>query len=68
MVDPGAGSGRFAVAAGRRFPGAELLAVELDPLAAAVCRGHLAAAGLGGRSRVLAADYRSAELDRDGAS
>ena len=68
VVDPGAGSGRFAVAAGRRFPGAELLAVELDPLAAAVCRGHLAAAGLGGRSRVLAADYRSAELDRDGAS
>ena len=67
VVDPGAGSGRFAVAAGRRFPGAELLAVELDPLAAAVCRGHLAAAGLGGRARVLAADYRSAELGRDGA-
>ena len=67
VVDPGAGSGRFVVAAGRRFPGAELLAVELDPLAAAVCRGHLAAAGLGGRARVLAADYRSAELGRDGA-
>lgn len=62
VVDPGAGSGRFAVATGRRFPAARLVAVELDPLAAAVCRGHLAAAGLAGRARVIAADYRSADL------
>ena len=66
VVDPGAGSGRFAVAAGRRFPRASLLAVERDPLAALVCRGHLAAAGLAGRARVVADDYRSAELGRDG--
>jgi adenine-specific DNA-methyltransferase len=62
VVDPGAGSGRFAVAAGRRFPGARLVAVELDPLAALVCRGHLAAAGLAGRARVVVEDYRSADL------
>ena len=29
IVDPGSGSGRFALAAGRRFPGASLVAVEL---------------------------------------
>ncbi len=59
VVNPGAGSGRFAVAAGRRFPDARLLAVELDPLAAALCRGHLAAAGLAGRAEVWVADYRA---------
>ncbi|MGE4031722.1 MAG: methyltransferase domain-containing protein [Thermoleophilia bacterium] len=62
VVDPGAGSGRFAVAAGRRFPRARIVAVETDPLAAAVCRAHLAAAGLAGRARVVVADYRSADL------
>lgn len=59
VVDPGAGSGRFAVAAGRRFLKAELVAVELDPLAAILARGHLAAAGLANRSRVCMSDYRA---------
>lgn len=58
VVDPGAGSGRFSVAAGRRFRRARIEAVELDPLAAVVARGHLAAAGLARRSRVKRADYR----------
>jgi adenine-specific DNA-methyltransferase len=62
VVDPGAGSGRFAVAAGRRFPRARIVAVESDPLAASVCRAHLAAAGLAGRARVVVADYRTADL------
>jgi hypothetical protein len=62
VVDPGAGSGRFAVAAGRRLPRASLVAVETDPLAALACRAHLATAGLAGRSRVVVADYRTAEL------
>lgn len=34
VVDPGAGSGRFLAAAGRTFPHTELVAVEIDPLAA----------------------------------
>lgn len=58
VVDPGAGSGRFVVAAGRRFPRAELVATELDPVAAFLLRGHLAAAGLAERARVLVDDYR----------
>nr|WP_217923020.1 class I SAM-dependent methyltransferase [Miltoncostaea oceani] len=65
VVDPGAGSGRFTVAAGRRFPHARLLAVERDPLAAVVCRAHVAAAGLAGRARVVVGDYRTADLGRE---
>lgn len=67
VIDPGAGSGRFAVAAGRRFARARLVAVELDPLAATLCRAHLAAAGLAGRARVVVADYRSADLGGESA-
>lgn len=59
VVDPGTGSGRFAVAAGRRFARAEIVAVEIDPLAAILARSHLAATGLARRSRVLVADYRA---------
>jgi len=59
VIDPGAGSGRFAVAAGRRFPRASVLAVELDPVATLVARGHIAAAGLASRARVVLADYRA---------
>ncbi|KUR50024.1 hypothetical protein PST407_01534 [Pseudomonas syringae pv. tomato] len=32
IVDPGAGSGRFILAAGEAFPHAKLVAVEMDPL------------------------------------
>jgi adenine-specific DNA-methyltransferase len=62
IVDPGAGSGRFLLRAARKFPQAELVAVEIDPVAAIVCRGNLAAAGLADRSRVILADYRSLHL------
>ncbi|MFY9487493.1 MAG: hypothetical protein WAP35_02190 [Solirubrobacterales bacterium] len=58
VVDPGSGSARFAVAAGRRFRDSKLVAVELDPLAALLARAHLAAAGFADRSRVILADYR----------
>lgn len=62
VVDPGAGSARFLVAAGRRFIDAELVAIEIDPLAAILARGHLAAAGLASRSQVMVCDYREAKL------
>ena len=58
VVDPGAGSARFLVAAGRRFPDAELVGIEVDPLAATLARAHLATAGLADRSCVLLRDYR----------
>lgn len=59
VIDPGAGSGRFLLRAARRFKSAELVGVELDPLAAAIARGNLAAAGLKDRSRVVLSDYRA---------
>lgn len=62
VVDPGAGSGRFLAAAGRAFPRAKLLGVELDPLAGLLCRAHLAAAGLGDRAEVVIGDFRETPL------
>jgi adenine-specific DNA-methyltransferase len=62
VVDTGTGSGRFLVACGRRFPDAELVGVELDPVAATLARGTLAAAGMTERSRVVVADYCDADL------
>ena len=62
VVDPGAGSGRFVLKAGRAFPSASLVAVELDPLAALVCRANLTAAGFDHRARVIVDDYRQADL------
>ncbi|HEY2574918.1 MAG TPA: N-6 DNA methylase [Streptosporangiaceae bacterium] len=62
VVDPGTGSGRFLLAAGRRWPHAELVGVETDPAAAIVARANLAVAGLAGRSTVINADYRTLRL------
>ena len=60
VVDPGSGSARMLLAAGRRWPRASLVGVEIDPLAAIVGRASLAAAGFAGRSSVLLGDYRDA--------
>jgi len=62
VVDPGSGSARFLIAAGRRWPAAELVGVEIDPVAAMVGRASLAAAGLAARSRIILGDYRSLVL------
>lgn len=64
VVDPGVGSARFLVEAGRRFPKAELVGIEIDPLAALLARAHLAAAGMAHRSRVVLEDYRSLSIPR----
>jgi len=62
VVDPGAGSGRFSVAAGRALRGTALVAVETDPLAATLARAHIAAAGLGERAEVVTDDFRALRL------
>jgi hypothetical protein len=62
VVDPGAGSGRFIVAAGKVFPKAELIAAETDPLAALMLRANLHAHGWSDRARVLVQDYRAISL------
>ena len=62
VVDPGAGSGRFLLAAGKVFPDAELVAVETDPLAVLMIRANAATLGFTDRLTVMAADYRSVQL------
>jgi hypothetical protein len=62
VVDPGVGSARFLVEAGRRFPEAELVGIDIDPLAALMARAHLASAGMAGRASVLVADYRAVTI------
>ena len=62
VVDPGAGSGRFLCAVGPLAPEAELVAVELDPLAALITRANLTVLGFAGRSQVHACDYRLMRL------
>jgi hypothetical protein len=64
VVDPGAGSARFLVAAGRALPSAELVAVEIDPLAALLARAHLLVAGFAARARVEVTDYCELALPR----
>ena len=64
IVDPGAGSGRFTLAAGRAFSDARLVAVESDPLALLLLRANLTAAGLAERSEVVDGDYRCLQLGK----
>jgi hypothetical protein len=61
-VDPGCGSARFLVEAGRQFSTAELIGFEVDPLAALLARANLSTLGLAKRSRVELCDYRTSEL------
>ena len=62
VVDPGAGSGRFLLAAGREFAQAELVAVETDPLAALLLRANAQVRGERHRLTLLVEDYRGVAL------
>ncbi len=58
IVDPGAGSGRYIMAAGEVFPAARLIGVESDPLGALMLRANLCVRGWIGRTEIIAGDYR----------
>jgi adenine-specific DNA-methyltransferase len=62
VIDPGVGSARFLLAAGRRFEDATLIGVDVDPLAAILARANVATAGFGERTTILVGDYRSLEV------
>jgi hypothetical protein len=49
--------------AGLRFPKAFLLGIDIDPVAAVIARGNLAARGLAGRSEIRLIDFRELKLD-----
>lgn len=63
VIEPGVGSGRFLLAAARRFPNASLIGVETDPVAALLARATLAAAGFDQRATVRVEDFRSAQFE-----
>lgn len=65
VVDPGAGSARFLVEAGRLQPEARLVAVEIDPLASLIARANLTVSGFDERSEVYTADFRTLKLALD---
>jgi adenine-specific DNA-methyltransferase len=62
VVDPGAGSAEFLRLAAKKFPKAQLIGIEVDPLAAIIARANLAAAGLADRAEILCGDYRTTAL------
>jgi hypothetical protein len=63
IVDPGAGSGRFILAAAAIFSKAHLIAIEMDPLAALTLRANLHVRGFSKRTTVLVKDYREVKLE-----
>lgn len=62
IVDPGAGSGRFLLAAAPLFPKAQLVAVEIDPLASLLLRVSAHVRGLADRLTLFVDDYRAIAL------
>lgn len=66
VVDCGAGTGRFAIAAARRLPRARIVAVEINPELAALLRQRLAQCELAHRVTVIEADFRSATVQSSG--
>ncbi|HEY8296515.1 MAG TPA: methyltransferase [Candidatus Baltobacteraceae bacterium] len=63
LVDPGCGSGRFAVAAAMHRRNLEIIAVDLDPIATLLTRAALAAVGAT-HARIRQADYVQMEIPR----
>lgn len=64
IVDPGAGSGRFLMAAAKAFPTSDLVAVETDPLALLLLRANAEVSGFAHRLTVKAMDYRRIRLPK----
>lgn len=59
VIDPGAGSGRFAAAVARRQPGLPIIAIDADPLATLMTRAALAV--LNANATVFHQDYLTFE-------
>ncbi|MGE1084187.1 Eco57I restriction-modification methylase domain-containing protein [Pseudomonas shirazensis] len=68
IVDPGVGSGRFLTQAGLAFPSANLVGIDVDPLAALMARANLSVLGLGKRSKIILGDYRNFSEQIDGST
>ncbi len=58
IVDPGAGSGRFLMQAARHYGQAELVAIDIDPIATLMLRANANVLGFADRLTVKLSDYR----------
>jgi SAM-dependent methyltransferase len=63
IIDCGAGTGRFALAAARAFPNSQVIAIENDPTMALLLRANVTAAALNRRIESVEADFRSLVLE-----
>lgn len=66
VIDPGVGSARFLAAAARAFPKAELVGIDVDPLATLMARANLAVSGHAKRARIVLGDFRRFSETIDG--
>lgn len=66
IIDPGVGSARFLSHAGAMFPTAELIGIDVDPLATLMARANIAVMGLSARTRIILGDYRQFSEQTDG--
>lgn len=63
IVDAGSGSGRFTIALAQRLPDAQLVAVDVDPLATLMTRAAVAVTSHK-RASVIHTDYTKLRLDK----
>lgn len=59
VLDVGAGTGVISLMAAQRWPGAEVVGVEIDPVAAGECAGNFSASPWCGRLTVECCDFAS---------
>ncbi|MGW4412753.1 N-6 DNA methylase [Nonomuraea sp. NPDC004702] len=59
IVDPGVGSARYLIAAARQWPQAQLLGVDVDPVATLMARANLAVHGYARRAHIELHDFRN---------
>ena len=62
IVDCGAGTGRFAIAAALHFPAARIIAVEFNPVLAGLLRQRAVEHGVAARIDVVEGDFREARI------
>jgi predicted RNA methylase len=57
VVDPGAGVGAFSLAAARRWPGARVIAVDINVVTLGLLAARMDHAGLGNRAELILGDF-----------
>lgn len=64
IIDPGTGSGRFAIAAAKAFPDASIVACDVDPLALLLLRANAKILNFQNRLEAKLVDFRFLDLPK----